>query len=168
MKADTVAPDSLCEVTNPHRVYFIRHGETAWSLSGQDTGRTDLPLTPRGESMARCLASTLSGISFSLVLTSPRRWTRSTCALAGVGGAAQAEPSLTERDDGDYEGLHTAEIREQHPGWGVWADGCPRGAIPADVCARADELITRLKALTGKAALSRIIALWDAAAKVSP
>ena len=211
MKTDTLAPDPLYRVTDPLRVYFIRHGETAWSLSGQHTGRTDLPLTPRGESMARGLATTLHDIPFTLVLASPRLRARSTCTLAGLGAAAQVEPSLAEWDYGDYEGLRTAEIREKHPGWDVWADGCPHGEMPADVGARADQLITRLQALTGKVALfshgqfgrvlaarwiglpvvqgqhfaidpasigilgfevdhpqRRVIALWNAAAKLSP
>ena len=146
METDTLAPDPLYEVNDPLRVYFIRHGETAWSLSGQHTGRTDLPLTPQGESMARGLATT----------------------LAGLGAAAQVEPSLAEWDYGDYEGLRTAEIREQHPGWDVWADGCPHGEMPAEVSARADQLTPRLQALAGKVALSQVIALWNAAAKLSP
>ena len=168
MKAHTLASDPIYEVTDPLRVYFIRHGETAWSRSGQHTGRTDLPLTPRGESMARGLATTLHDIPFSLVLTSPRLRARSTCALAGLGGAAQIEPDLAEWGYGGYEGLRTSEIREQHPAWDVWADGCPHGEMPAEVSARADQLTPRLQALAGKVALSRVIALWNAAANLSP
>lgn len=112
-------------MTAPLQIYFIRHGETAWSLSGQHTGRTDLPLTAHGEEMARQLATTLKGIVFSLVLTSPRLRARATCELAGLGGSAQTEPNLAEWDYGDYEGLRTAEIRQLHPGWDVWEDGCP-------------------------------------------
>ena len=168
MKTHTLALDPIHKVTAPLRVYFIRQGKTAWSLSGQHTGRTDLPLTPRGESMARGLATTLHDIPFSLVLTSPRLRARSTCALAGLGGAAQIEPDLAEWGYGGYEGLRTSEIREQHPAWDVWADGCPHGEMPAEVSARADQLTPRLQALAGKVALSRVIALRDAAAKLSP
>ena len=168
MKTHTLALDPIHKVTAPLRVYFIRQGKTAWSLSGQHTGRTDLPLTPRGESMARGLATTLHDIPFSLVLTSPRLRARSTCTLAGMGAAAQVEPDLAEWDYGDYEGLSATQIRERHPGWNVWADGCPRGEVPADVGARADQLTPRLQALAGKVALSRVIALWNAAAKLSP
>jgi broad specificity phosphatase PhoE len=140
-------------VNTPLQIYFIRHGETEWSLSGQHTGRTDLPLTPHGESMARALASTLKGITFSMVLTSPRLRARSTCSLAGLGDAAEVEPNLAEWDYGDYEGLRSTEIRKQHPGWDVWADGCPGGETPAIVSSRADLLINRLQGLTGKVAL---------------
>ena len=140
-------------MTAPLQIYFIRHGETEWSLSGQHTGRTDLPLTAHGEEMARQLATTLKGIVFSLVLTSPRLRARATCELAGLGGSAQTEPNLAEWDYGDYEGLRTAEIRQLHPGWDVWEDGCPGGESPSDASRRADQLIARLRDLTGKVAL---------------
>jgi probable phosphoglycerate mutase len=144
-------------MTAPLQIFFIRHGETAWSLSGQHTGLTDLPLTPHGEAMARKLASSLHGITFSVVLTSPRLRARTTCNLAGLGGSgdkgAQTEASLAEWDYGDYEGLRTDEIRAVHPNWDVWEDGCPGGESPAGVCQRADHLIARLADLTGKVAL---------------
>ena len=137
-------------MTLPLQIYFIRHGETAWSLSGQHTGRTDLPLTPHGEAMARGLATALNGITFSTVLTSPRLRARATCELAGFGGAGvQLEADLAEWDYGDYEGLRTAEIHELHPAWDVWNDGCPGGETPAGVSERADNLIARLRDLTG-------------------
>jgi probable phosphoglycerate mutase len=137
----------------PLQIYFIRHGETAWSESGQHTGRTDLPLTPHGEAMARGLATTLKGIAFSLVLTSPRLRARATCELAGLGAMAEIESNLVEWDYGDYEGLRTAEIRELHPNWDVWEDGCPSGEMPVDASDRADQLIARLRNRTGKVAL---------------
>ena len=140
-------------MTAPLQIYFIRHGETAWSLSGQHTGRTDLPLTSHGEAMARELASALKGINFSLVLTSPRLRARATCELAGLGATAQTEANLAEWDYGDYEGLRTTEIRERHPDWDVWEDGCPGGETPAGVSQRADHLIARLRDLTGKIVL---------------
>jgi probable phosphoglycerate mutase len=140
-------------MTAPLQIFFIRHGETAWSLSGQHTGRTDLPLTPHGEDTARELASALQDIPFSLVLTSPRLRARATCDLAGLGAAAQTEASLAEWDYGDYEGLRTAEIQALHPDWRVWENGCPGGESPAAVGQRADHLIARLRGLTGKIAL---------------
>ena len=134
----------------PLQIYVIRHGETAWSLSGQHTGRTDLPLTPHGQLMARALATALKGITFSLVLTSLQLRARTTCALAGFGGSGvQTEPNLAEWDYGDYEGLRTAEIQTLHPAWDVWIDGCPGGETPASVSARADQLIARLRDLSG-------------------
>jgi len=136
------------------QLYFIRHGETAWSLTGQHTGRTDLPLTPHGEAMARQLAvGLLHGIDFALVLTRPRLRARSTCMLAGFGAMAEVDPNLAEWNYGDYEGLRTAEIRETRPGWDVWEDGCPGGESPADASARADRLIARLSGLEGHVAL---------------
>jgi broad specificity phosphatase PhoE len=137
----------------PLQIYFIRHGETAWSLSGQHTGRTDLPLTPHGEAMARELAPALQGIAFSHVLTSPRLRARATCAWAGLGAAAQMQPLLAEWDYGDYEGLRTAEIRKLHPGWDVLENGCPGGEMPAQAGARADQLIAGVRELRGKVAL---------------
>ena len=102
-------------MTAPFQIYLIRHGETAWSRSGQHTGRTESRLTAHGQEMARHLATTLKGIVFSLVLTSPRLRARATCELAGLGGSAQTEPNLAEWDYGDYEGLRNAEIRQLHP-----------------------------------------------------
>jgi probable phosphoglycerate mutase len=132
------------EMNAPAVIYFIRHGETAWSLTGQHTGRTDLPLTAHGEAMARQLAPALDSIDFSLVLTSPRLRARATCELAGLGTVAETEPNLAEWDYGDYEGLRTVEICKRQPGWDVWEDGCPGGETPADVSDRADHLIARL------------------------
>jgi probable phosphoglycerate mutase len=140
-------------MTAPLQIYFMRHGETAWSLSGQHTGRTDLPLTPQGQAMARELSAALHGIAFTLVLRSPRLRARSTCELAGLGGAAQTDANLAEWDYGDYEGLRTAEIQQQHPAWNLWEDGCPGGEQPADAGRRADQLIARLCQLSGKVAL---------------
>jgi probable phosphoglycerate mutase len=144
-------------VTAPLQLYFIRHGETAWSLSGQHTGRTDLPLTAHGEAMARGLAPALQGLAFSLVLTSPRLRARRTCELAGLCGsgahAAEVEPDLAEWDYGSFEGLRTADIRMLQPGWDVWEDGCPGGETPAEASARADHLISRLRHFSGKVAL---------------
>ena len=135
------------------RLYFMRHGETAWSLSGPHTGRSDLPLTPHGEQMARDLAPALAGIRFSFVLTSPRLRARRTCELAGQGGAALAEPDLAEWDYGDCEGLRTVEIRAARPGWDLWRDGCPDGETPAAASDRGDRLIARLQDLQGNVAL---------------
>ena len=140
-------------MTVPLLIYVMRHGETAWSLSGQHTGRTDLPLTPRGQAMARNLCAALAGLNFSLVLTSPRLRARATCELAGLGAAARIEPDLAEWDYGSYEGMRTLEIQQLVPDWDIWEDGCPGGESPADASARADQLIARLGDLTGKIAL---------------
>lgn len=141
----------------PLQIYLVRHGETTWSLSGQHTGRTDLPLTSNGEQMAHQLAPTFKGISFSQVLSSPRLRARATCELAGLGNsdgqAVQIEPDLAEWDYGDYEGLRIAEVRQFRPDWNVWEDGCPGGEMPAEVSTRADRLIGRLQGLSGKVAL---------------
>jgi broad specificity phosphatase PhoE len=135
------------------RLHLIRHGETAWSLSGRHTGRTELPLTPHGEGMARDLAPLLGAAAFTLVLTSPRLRSRRTCELAGLGDAAVIEPDLAEWDYGDYEGLRGAQIRAVRPDWDIWRDGCPGGETPADAGSRADRLIARLQGLRGDVAL---------------
>lgn len=133
----------------PLQIYFVRHGETAWSLSGQHTGHTDLPLTPHGKTMARALAPLLAAVPFALVLTSPRLRARTTCELAGLGAAAQVETDLAEWDYGDYEGQRSVDIRRQRPDWDVWRDGCPGGEMPAEVGVRADRVIARLRELDG-------------------
>lgn len=135
------------------RLYFIRHGETEWSRSGQHTGNTDIPLTTHGEDEARALLPWLQKIPFTVVLTSPRQRARTTCALAGVGGEAEIEPDLAEWNYGDYEGLRSDEIREQRPGWTVFRDGCPSGESPAVISNRADLLIARLLTMAGNVAL---------------
>jgi probable phosphoglycerate mutase len=144
-------------MSRPLQIYLIRHGETEWSLSGQHTGRTDLPLTLHGAARARGLAPLLKDINFGLVLTSPRLRARATCEWAGLcsrgGEGAQVDADLAEWDYGEYEGLRTSEIQKKQPGWNVWEDGCPGGEMPVDVNARADHLIGRLSHRTGKVAL---------------
>ena len=135
------------------RLYLIRHGETEWSLSNQHTGRTDIPLTARGEERARELGQRLRNIQFGRVLTSPRQRARRTCELAGLDAEAEIEPDLTEWDYGDYEGQRSADIRIQRPDWNLFRDGCPRGETPAQISDRADRLIARLRVLDGKVAL---------------
>jgi len=135
------------------QVYLIRHGETAWSLSGQHTSRTDIPLTAQGEVEARQLGPGLRAISFSRVLTSPRQRARRTCDLAGLAAVAEIEPDLAEWDYGNYEGKLSAEVLQARPDWNLFRDGCPNGEVPADVSDRADRLIARLRALPGNTAL---------------
>jgi probable phosphoglycerate mutase len=135
------------------RLYLVRHGETEWSLSGQHTGRSDIPLTGHGEDEARALEPCLRDISFSYVLTSPRRRARRTCELAGLGSMAEIEPDLAEWDYGEYEGQLSADIRKGRPGWMVFRDGCPGGEMPAQVTLRADRVIARLGAMHGNVAV---------------
>lgn len=137
----------------PLQTYLIRHGETAWSLTGQHTGRTDLKLTTHGASQARELAPRLLKIKFTAILVSPSLRARQTCDLAGFGSASEIEPDLAEWDYGDYEGQRSADIRGERPHWNIWRDGCPRGETPSGVSARADRLIARLCALGGNVAL---------------
>jgi probable phosphoglycerate mutase len=135
------------------RVYLVRHGQTEWSLSGQHTGRTDIPLTAQGEDEARGLIPWLKPVQFSRVLTSPRQRARRTCALAGLGQEAKIEPDLAEWDYGDYEGKISSDIRKGRPDWNVFRDGCPSGEMPEDVCIRADRLIMHLCTMDGNIAL---------------
>jgi probable phosphoglycerate mutase len=125
-------------------VYLARHGQTSWSVSGRHTGRTDIPLTERGEDNARKLRGRLEGITFTEVLVSPLRRARQTCELAGFGTVAQLTPDLMEWDYGDYEGRLTSEIRHDRPGWYLFRDGCPGGESLVTISARADRLIARL------------------------
>jgi len=122
-------------------VYLARHGETAWSISGQHTGLTDLPLTERGERNASRLGERLKGLTFTKVLTSPLKRAARTCELAGFGRVAQVEPDLLEWNYGDYEGRRTDEIHAERPEWQLFRDGCPRGETPEQVGARADHVL---------------------------
>jgi probable phosphoglycerate mutase len=132
-------------------VYLARHGETAWSLSGQHTGRTDLPLTERGERNARSLGERLKGMTFAAVFTSPLQRAIHTCELAGFGGQAEVDRDLLEWDYGEYEGLRSADIHQENPDWQLFRDGCPGGESPTQVGVRADRVVSRTRALTGLA-----------------
>jgi probable phosphoglycerate mutase len=129
----------------PASVTLVRHGETAWSLTGQHTGLTDIPLTAEGERKAQGLRARLAGEAFDRVFTSPLQRARRTCELAGFGDAAKVDPDLVEWNYGDYEGHTSKEILALNPGWRLFRDGCPNGEQPADVGARADRVIARLR-----------------------
>jgi broad specificity phosphatase PhoE len=135
------------------RIYLVRHGETEWSLSGQHTGTTDIPLTENGRWTAQRLAPALAAPTFSLVLTSPLDRARSTCALAGLGAHAEIDCDLMEWDYGDYEGLTPAEIEAKAPGWMLFRNGCPGGESPEQIGARVDRAIARVRAAPGHVAL---------------
>jgi probable phosphoglycerate mutase len=135
------------------RLYLIRHGETEWALSGRHTGRTDIPLTANGEQEARELGKHLRNIQFAHVLTSPLQRARQTCELVGLDNVPDIEPDLAEWDYGDYEGKRSVDIRKGWPDWNVFRDGCPHGEMPAQIFARADRLLARLRTLSGKVAL---------------
>ena len=137
----------------PPRIYLIRHGETEWSLSGQYTSRTDIPLTEQGEQDARKLGERLRDLNFSQVFSSPRQRARRTCELTGLAQVAEIEPDLAEWDYGDYEGKRSADILPTRPDWNLFRDGCPRGETPAQISDRADRLIVRLRVLDGNVAL---------------
>lgn len=129
--------------------YLARHGETVWSREGRHTGRTDLPLTKQGERNAERLGERLAGLDFVKVLTSPLQRAKRTCELAGFGAVAEVDPDLVEWNYGDYEGIRTAEIRKKRPDWALFRDGCPNGESPADVAARADRVVARIRAIEG-------------------
>jgi broad specificity phosphatase PhoE len=130
-------------------IYLARHGETAWSLTGQHTGLTDLPLTERGERNARQLGERLRSLTFAKVYTSPLQRAARTCELAGFGAVAEVDRDLVEWDYGQYEGRRTAEIRAERPDWQLFRDGCPGGESPAQASARADRVVRRLRAVQG-------------------
>ena len=130
-------------------VYLARHGDTAWTVSGQHTGRTDLPLLPEGEENARRLGGRLKGLTFAKVFTSPLQRARRTCELAGLSAGAEILPDLMEWDYGQYEGLRSAEILKLRPDWQIFRDGCPGGESPADIGARADRVLELARAIDG-------------------
>jgi probable phosphoglycerate mutase len=130
-------------------VYLARHGETAWTLSGQHTGLTDLPLTPNGERNARRLGDRLKGRQFAKVFTSPLQRAARTCELAGFGDVAEKDAALVEWNYGEYEGLTTADILARQPDWDLYRDGCPGGESPAQITERADSVVRCLRAVSG-------------------
>lgn len=130
-------------------IYLARHGETAWSLTGQHTGLTDLPLTEQGELDAAALGDLLSGRLFVKVFTSPLQRAVRTCALAGFGSMAEVDHDLVEWDYGAYEGRRTDDIRKERPDWQLFRDGCPDGETAADVGARADRVLARARSAQG-------------------
>lgn len=150
------APGSAAPASGPGsslRLHLIRHGETSWSLTGQHTGRTDLPLTPQGEAEVEALGVRLRSVAFLRVFTSPLRRARQTCAVVGISRPAEVEADLAEWDYGDYEGRTGAEIHRERPEWSIFADGAPGGESVWQITARADRLIARLVRLQGDVAL---------------
>jgi broad specificity phosphatase PhoE len=145
-------------------LYLGRHGETAWTLSGQHTGRTDLPLTENGERQARALGQRLQRVSFAKVLTSPSQRAVRTCEFAGFGAVAETDPDLAEWDYGEYEGRRTSEILAERPGWRLFRDGAPGGETFEQVGARADRVLARIRSIGGNvlvvssAHFSRVVA----------
>jgi broad specificity phosphatase PhoE len=134
-------------------IYLARHGETAWSISGQHTGLTDLPLTARGERNAARLGERLKGLIFGKIFCSPLQRARRTCELAGFATAAQIDRDLLEWNYGQYEGLRSADVRATRPDWQLFRDGCPGGESPEQVAARADLVVSRLRGIEGNALL---------------
>ena len=130
-------------------IYLARHGETAWSVTGQHTGVTDLPLTERGERNAVRLGERLAGSVFAKVMTSPLQRAARTCELAGFGAVAEVDRDLVEWNYGDYEGLRTVEIHAKRPDWQLFRDGCPNGESPEQVGVRADRVVNRVRAIKG-------------------
>jgi probable phosphoglycerate mutase len=130
-------------------IYLARHGETAWSITGEHTGLTNLPLTERGEQNARRLGERLVGLTFAKVFTSPLQRAARTCELAGFGAAAEIDPDLVEWNYGDYEGVRTAEIHAKRPDWQLFRNGCPNGESPERIGARADRVVSRVRAING-------------------
>lgn len=137
----------------PLRIFLFRHGQTAWSLTGQHTGRSDIPLTARGEVEARALAPLLTRTPMNHVLCSPLQRARHTAELAGLGTQMRILDDLAEWDYGAFEGLRSVDIREQHPGWNIFRDGCPQGESPAQMTARIDGVIAYLRTLSGDVAV---------------
>ncbi|HEX3449781.1 MAG TPA: histidine phosphatase family protein, partial [Isosphaeraceae bacterium] len=143
----------LTRLESKMNVFAIRHGETAWRLSGQHTGTTDIPLTGNGRRLAERMRPVLAKEAIALVLCSPMQRARETCELAGLGDRAVIDPDLAEWNYGQYEGLTPKQIHEGAPGWLIFRDGCPGGEIPEQVSARVDRVIARARAAVADVAL---------------
>ncbi|MBY0528832.1 MAG: histidine phosphatase family protein [Rhabdochlamydiaceae bacterium] len=135
------------------KIYLIRHGETSWTLSGQHTGKTDLPLTPKGEQDALLLGKRLKGHTFEKILTSPLKRAEHTCELAGLAKHVYRDPDLVEWNYGDYEGLTTQEIHKRSPNWTIFERGAPNGESLSDVSARANKILAKIHSIHGDIAL---------------
>jgi probable phosphoglycerate mutase len=140
-------------VAGPPEIVLVRHGETEWSRDRRHTGRTDVPLTERGRREAIAVGERLAGRRFALVLTSPASRATETCRLAGLGAEALVDDDLREWDYGDYEGLTTQEIQRDHPGWTIWKGDVPGGETIAEVAARADRVLDRIRDGDGEVAV---------------
>ncbi len=138
---------------NEQSVSIIRHGETEWSLNGQHTGVTDIPLTENGRRLAKLLQPILAKESFALVLTSPLQRARETCKISGLADQAEVDTNLMEWNYGEYEGITSRQIHERVPGWLVFNDGAPGGETPEQIGARADRVIARVRSVRGDVAL---------------
>jgi broad specificity phosphatase PhoE len=146
MSVDTVGAGAAEQA---QQIVIVRHGETEWSRTKRHTGRSDIPLTPKGREQARGLATTLAGLSFAAVFVSPLQRARTTCTLAGFDGVAVVDPDLVEWDYGAYEGKTGSEIQETQPGWSIFRDGVIGGETLDDVAARAARVIERVRAVAG-------------------
>jgi probable phosphoglycerate mutase len=135
------------------RISLVRHGATEWSVTGQHTGRTDLPLTEEGRMQAARLGARLGGSRFALVLTSPLIRAQETARLAGFGDVAEVESDLMEWDYGDYDGMTAVEIRRSRPGWTPWEGGYPGGETLEELAARAQRVLARVREVDGDVAL---------------
>lgn len=144
---------SMPENNSHPEIWLIRHGETAWTVTGQHTGRTDIPLTDAGRRHAEEIGRRLAGRRFALVLTSPLQRARETCRLAGYGDVAQIDPDLHEWDYGAYEGRTSDEIQKQVPDWTIWTSPVPQGETIQEVAARATRVIERASHAGGDVAL---------------
>lgn len=135
------------------KIYLVRHGETEWTLSGQHTGFSDIPLTANGEKQAEKIGKKLRGHTFGSILTSPLQRAERTCAIAGFSKAAKPDRDLVEWNYGDFEGLTSQEIRKTHPHWTIFSDGAPRGESVTDVGDRADRVLAKIQPLQGDVVL---------------
>ena len=147
--ADSVGSLHTGPIPADAAIWLVRHGETEWSRTGKHTGRTDVPLTPKGEEQARALAPMFAGLNPALVLSSPRTRAARTAELAGLSVDA-VDDDLAEWDYGEYEGLTTPQIRETVPGWTLWTHFVPGGDSPASVAKRADRVLRRAMEAVGR------------------
>lgn len=145
----TLERDSVASKNGLPTIYLARHGETAWTVSGQHTGMTDLPLTKNGERNALALGERLRGLRFARVFTSPLQRARRTCELAGFAAETEVDADLVEWNYGEYEGLLMSEILAVRPGWQLFRDGCPGGESPAQIGARARRFLGRVRGIHG-------------------
>lgn len=141
------------EINPEQQIYLIRHGETAWTKSGQHTSITDIHLTAEGERQARAMKERLQKISFEAVISSPMQRATATCDFAGLESKRLIDEDAMEWNYGKYEGLTSEEIREREEDWTIFSNGAPDGESLRDITVRADRMLKKLLAYRKRTAL---------------
>ena len=148
------------------KIYLVRHGETAWTISGQHTGDTDIPLTKQGEEAAEALNSKLCNLNILKVFTSPLQRARETAELSGFGENLEIDNNLMEWNYGDYGSRRTLDIRAERPNWRLFENCCPNGETLEEIAGHADLVISRIRLLNSNVLVAQATIVADGTAGI--